>query len=208
MVQRPSRSTLVGYLKRIPFSDAQSRATWCSRCLGRKSAAAAGANHGAQSNLWCSTTRPIDLDIEDPLDLLPRILSDSRKTVLLVSTDRDFLDAWRQPRLRWEGDGLAQAYPGGWSDYRRQPRRDGGRYPPAKPSKAKGQTAPVKAKATKIRPQLYRNHRLETLATKLPSGKPRSRSLVAISRTRSCFTQVPTNSPRPQNALGPTQSRP
>ena len=60
-----------------------------------------------------------DLDIES-LELLEQRLQDYHGTILLVSHDRRFLDNVVTQTLVAEGDGLWQAYVGGYTDWLRQ----------------------------------------------------------------------------------------
>ena len=68
-----------------------------------------------ESNLLILDEPTNDLDVET-LDLLQDLLGDYAGTVLLVSHDRDFLDRVATSLVVLEGQGLAQAYAGGWSD--------------------------------------------------------------------------------------------
>ena len=83
------------------------------------------------SNLLILDEPTNDLDVET-LDLLQDILGDYDGTVLLVSHDRDFIDRIATTTVALEGNGLATAYPGGWSDYARQ-RGEGAAETPTKP---------------------------------------------------------------------------
>jgi ABC transport system ATP-binding/permease protein len=57
-----------------------------------------------------------DLDM-DTLELLEDILANYNGTLFIVSHDRDFLDQTVNKILAFEGDGLIEAYIGGYSDY-------------------------------------------------------------------------------------------
>ena len=85
------------------------------------------------------------MDLET-LDLLQEMLDDFEGTVLLSSHDRDFLDRVATSVIALEGDGRAQEYAGGYSDYLRQrgPREAGpagGRARPAEKAAPAKRTA-------------------------------------------------------------------
>jgi len=71
------------------------------------------------SNLLVLDEPTNDLDI-DTLDILQEVLSVYDGTLLLISHDREFLDRIVTSTIVLEGDGNAQEYPGGYSDYIRQ----------------------------------------------------------------------------------------
>jgi ATP-binding cassette subfamily F protein uup len=66
---------VVGYLKEFLFDEAQARAPVRSLSGGEKARLAAGADHGAESNLLVLDEPTNDLDVET-LDLLQELLSD------------------------------------------------------------------------------------------------------------------------------------
>ncbi len=76
-----------------------------------------------QSNLLVLDEPTNDLDVET-LDLLQELISGFDGTVLVVSHDRDFLDRVAERTIAMEGNGIATAYAGGWSDYRAQRQED------------------------------------------------------------------------------------
>ncbi len=191
---------VVGYLKEFLFSDAQARAPVRSLSGGEKARLLLARIMARNSNLLVLDEPTNDLDIET-LDLLQELLSDFPGTVLLVSHDRDFLDRVATTTIAMEGDGRAQAYPGGWSDYRRQ-RGEMEATVPGKAFKPKGQTAPVKAKATKSALSFTETHRLETLPTEIAKLEAEIEKLVAIMSDPELFTKFPDKFAKTTDALG------
>jgi ATP-binding cassette subfamily F protein uup len=62
-----------------------------------------------------------DLDVET-LELLEELLDSYKGTLLLVSHDRDFIDAVATSCMVMVGNGEIEEYVGGYSDYQRQKR--------------------------------------------------------------------------------------
>ncbi len=133
---------VVGYLKEFLFSDAQARAPVRSLSGGEKARLLLARIMARNANLLVLDEPTNDLDIET-LDLLQELLSDFPGTVLLVSHDRDFLDRVATTTIAMEGDGRAVAYPGGWSDYRRQRPETDAPNPGAKPAAKSASPAPA-----------------------------------------------------------------
>jgi ATP-binding cassette subfamily F protein uup len=195
---------VVGYLKEFLFSDAQARAPVRSLSGGEKARLLLARIMARNSNLLVLDEPTNDLDIET-LDLLQELLSDFPGTVLLVSHDRDFLDRVATTTIAMEGDGRAQAYPGGWSDYRRQ-RGEMEATVPGKAFKPKGQTAPVKAKATKSALSFTETHRLETLPAEISKLEAEVEKLVAVMSDPDLFTKFPDKFAKATDALGQRQA--
>ncbi|HCX67471.1 MAG TPA: elongation factor 3, partial [Rhodobiaceae bacterium] len=106
-----------------------------------------------------------DLDMET-LDLLQEIVSDYDGTVLLVSHDRDFLDRIVTSVIALEGDGKAQEYPGGYSDYFRQRKEKPDASSAAKSSPSTSQKQDRAKAQTKLS---YKDQRaLEELQSRMP----------------------------------------
>ena len=110
---------VVGYLKDFLFDERQMRAKVSSLSGGEKARLLLAKLMAKPSNLMIMDEPTNDLDVET-LDLLQDILGDYDGTVLLVSHDRDFIDRVATTTVAMDGQGGAQAYPGGWSDYVRQ----------------------------------------------------------------------------------------
>ncbi|MCK0170666.1 ABC-F family ATP-binding cassette domain-containing protein [Aliiroseovarius sp. S1123] len=114
---------VVGYLKEFLFSDEQARAPVRSLSGGEKARLILARIMARQSNLLVLDEPTNDLDVET-LDLLQELISGFDGTVLVVSHDRDFLDRVAERTIAMEGNGIATAYAGGWSDYRAQRQED------------------------------------------------------------------------------------
>ena len=110
---------VVAYLKDFLFAEAQARAPVRSLSGGERARLLLAKLMAQPSNLLMLDEPTNDLDVET-LDLLQDILGEYDGTVLLVSHDRDFIDRIATTTVAMEGEGRAQAYPGGWSDYAAQ----------------------------------------------------------------------------------------
>jgi len=110
---------VVAYLKDFLFDEAQARAPVRSLSGGERARLLLAKLMAQPSNLLILDEPTNDLDVET-LDLLQDILGDYDGTVLLVSHDRDFIDRIATTTVALTGEGRAQAYPGGWSDYAAQ----------------------------------------------------------------------------------------
>ena len=110
---------VVAYLKDFLFDEAQARAPVRSLSGGERARLLLAKLMAQPSNLLILDEPTNDLDVET-LDLLQDILGDYDGTVLVVSHDRDFIDRVATTTVAMEGEGRAQAYPGGWSDYAAQ----------------------------------------------------------------------------------------
>ncbi len=110
---------VVAYLKDFLFDEAQARAPVRSLSGGERARLLLAKLMAQPSNLLILDEPTNDLDVET-LDLLQDILGEYDGTVLLVSHDRDFIDRIATATVAMEGEGRAQAYPGGWSDYAAQ----------------------------------------------------------------------------------------
>jgi ABC transport system ATP-binding/permease protein len=107
---------VVAYLKDFLFDEAQARAPVRSLSGGERARLLLAKLMAQPSNLLILDEPTNDLDVET-LDLLQDILGEYDGTVLLVSHDRDFIDRIATTTIAMEGNGRAEAYPGGWSDY-------------------------------------------------------------------------------------------
>ena len=104
-----------------------------------------------------------DLDMET-LDLLQEMLSDYDGTVLLVSHDRDFLDRVVTSVVALDGEGNAEEYPGGYSDWQRKHKER------ARPGQKQAPAAAPKTERAKAQTKLsYKDARaLEDLQKRMP----------------------------------------
>jgi ATP-binding cassette subfamily F protein uup len=133
---------VVAYLKDFLFDEAQARAPVRSLSGGERARLLLAKLMAQPSNLLVLDEPTNDLDVET-LDLLQDILGDYDGTVLLVSHDRDFIDRIATATVAMEGDGKAQVYPGGWSDYAAQ-------RPQASTALPKAVSRPAEAPAAKV----------------------------------------------------------
>jgi ATP-binding cassette subfamily F protein uup len=150
---------VVGYLKEFLFAEGQARSPVSALSGGEKARLLLARLMARDSNLLVLDEPTNDLDVET-LDLLQELVDDYDGTVLLVSHDRDFVDRVATTTIAMEGDGTAQIYAGGWSDYQSQRPKDGATAPAA--AKA---AAPAPKAAAPRGPKLSftQTHRLEKL---------------------------------------------
>jgi len=107
---------VISYLKDFLFEPSQAKSPVGSLSGGERNRLLLAKALAMPSNLLVLDEPTNDLDI-DTLDILQEVLSDYDGTLLLVSHDRDFLDRLVTSTIVLEGDGNAQEYPGGYSDY-------------------------------------------------------------------------------------------
>jgi ATP-binding cassette subfamily F protein uup len=107
---------VISYLKDFLFTPKQANSPVSSLSGGEKNRLLLAKALATPSNLLVLDEPTNDLDI-DTLDILQEVLSEYDGTLLLVSHDRDFLDRIVTSTIVLEGDGHAQEYPGGYSDY-------------------------------------------------------------------------------------------
>ncbi|PKQ00563.1 MAG: elongation factor 3, partial [Alphaproteobacteria bacterium HGW-Alphaproteobacteria-12] len=124
---------VVSYLRDFLFRESQARQPVKALSGGEQCRLLLARALAKPSNLLILDEPTNDLDM-DTLDLLQEVVSDYDGTVLLVSHDRDFLDRIVTSVIALEGDGRAQEYPGGYSDYLRQKKATSGSPVSAKPS--------------------------------------------------------------------------
>ena len=180
---------VVGYLKEFLFSDAQARAPVRSLSGGEKARLLLARIMARDANLLVLDEPTNDLDIET-LDLLQELLADFPGTVLLVSHDRDFLDRVATTTIAMEGDGRAIAYPGGWSDYRRQ---RGERNTPEplvpKPTVKQPQASKPKLKSSGL--SFTEKHRLEALPDEIDKLETEIAKLADLLSDPDLYTKAP-----------------
>ncbi len=110
---------VVGYLKDFLFRPEQLRTPIKALSGGERNRLLLANQLARPANLLVMDEPTNDLDMET-LDLLQEMLTDFDGTLLLVSHDRDFLDRLVTSTIVLEGDGTAQEYAGGYTDYTRQ----------------------------------------------------------------------------------------
>ncbi len=198
---------VVGYLKEFLFSDAQARAKVKSLSGGEKARLLLARIMARDNNLLVLDEPTNDLDIET-LDLLQELLGDFPGTVLLVSHDRDFLDRVATTTIAMEGDGNATAYPGGWSDYRRQ-RADIVATPARTAEKPKTNTSPATTPAAqpqKTKLSFSEKHRLDTLPAEIEKLEGEIAKLTQLMADPDLFARDPAKFDKATKALADRQT--
>ncbi|SDZ14001.1 ATP-binding cassette, subfamily F, uup [Jannaschia faecimaris] len=193
---------VAGYLKDFLFHDKQFKAPVKSLSGGEKARLLLARIMALPSNLLVLDEPTNDLDIET-LDLLQDVLGEYDGTVLLVSHDRDFLDRIATQTIAMEGQGRAQAYPGGWSDMVEQ--RGGIIENVTVKSKTKGGTAKV-VDATEAAPKgealsYTERHRLDALPAEIERLEAEIGKLEELMADPELFTKEPVKFQKATDAL-------
>jgi ATP-binding cassette subfamily F protein uup len=204
---RGSPRHVVGYLKDFLFDEAQARAPVRALSGGEKARLLLARIMARESNLLILDEPTNDLDVET-LDLLQELVGDYDGTVLLVSHDRDFLDRVATTTVAFEGDGRATAYPGGWSDYRRQrapPPEAAG--PAARPA-ARAAEAEARPAAAPARAGLSytEQHRLKELPAVIARLEAEIAKLSGLLSDPALFTREPVKFRKATEALAARQA--
>lgn len=139
---------VIGYLQEFLFSPEQARAPIHRLSGGERNRLLLARLFAKAHNVLVLDEPTNDLDLET-LELLEELLGEYPGTVLLVSHDRDFLDAVVTSTIALEGGGQVHEYVGGYSDWLRQ-RREA----------AAAATAPAIATAAAGRPRNERARRM------------------------------------------------
>ena len=130
------RKHVLGYLQDFLFTPERARAPITRLSGGERNRLLLAKLFAQPSNLLVMDEPTNDLDVET-LELLEELLDSYKGTLLLVSHDRDFIDAVATSCMVMVGNGEIEEYVGGYSDYQRQKR-------PAKTkSVATGRSMPV-----------------------------------------------------------------
>ncbi|MFM6988442.1 MAG: ATP-binding cassette domain-containing protein, partial [Arenimonas sp.] len=116
-----SRKHVLGYLQDFLFSPERARAPITRLSGGERNRLLLAKLFAQPSNLLVMDEPTNDLDVET-LELLEELLDGYPGTLLLVSHDRDFIDAVATSCLVMEGGGRIGEYVGGYSDAMRQSR--------------------------------------------------------------------------------------
>jgi ATP-binding cassette subfamily F protein uup len=128
-----------------------------------------------------------DLDVET-LELLEELLDDYTGTLLLVSHDRDFIDAVATSCLMFSGDGRIDEYVGGYSDALRQSRRPASK--PASPVKLATEGRPAVAPEPVKKKLSYKDAReLELLPHKIEQLESQVGALTERMQQADFYTQ-------------------
>ena len=154
---------VVSYLRDFLFRESQARQPVKALSGGEQCRLLLARALAKPSNLLVLDEPTNDLDMET-LDLLQEMLSDYDGTVLLVSHDRDFLDRVVTSVVALDGEGNAEEYPGGYSDWQRQHKER------ARPGQKQAPAAAPKTERAKAQTKLsYKDARaLEDLQKRMP----------------------------------------
>jgi ATP-binding cassette subfamily F protein uup len=165
---RGRRQHVASYAKDFLFATDQLRAPVSALSGGECNRLMLARALAKPSNLLVLDEPTNDLDM-DTLDLLQDMLADYDGTLLLVSHDRDFLDRVVTSSIVLEGDGTAQEYAGGYSDYMKQRPARG---EPTQASKPAAKAAPDPAASSKSARLSYKHkRRLEQLPDEITAAQ-------------------------------------
>jgi ABC transport system ATP-binding/permease protein len=195
---------VVAYLKDFLFDEAQARAPVRSLSGGERARLLLAKLMAQPSNLLILDEPTNDLDVET-LDLLQDILGDYDGTVLVVSHDRDFIDRIATTTVAMGGDGKAQAYPGGWSDYVAQ-RPDVGETPARPASKPTPVSARPESAARTNGLSFTERKRLEDLPDLIARLESEIGKLHALLADPELFTREPVKFRKATEALTERQT--
>jgi ATP-binding cassette subfamily F protein uup len=115
------RKHVLGYLQDFLFTPERARAPITRLSGGERNRLLLAKLFAQPSNLLVMDEPTNDLDVET-LELLEELLDSYKGTLLLVSHDRDFIDAVATSCMVMVGNGDIEEYVGGYSDYQRQKR--------------------------------------------------------------------------------------
>ena len=115
------RKHVLGYLQDFLFTPDRARAPITRLSGGERNRLLLAKLFAQPSNLLVMDEPTNDLDVET-LELLEELLDSYQGTLLLVSHDRDFIDAVETSCMVMVGNGEIEEYVGGYSDYQRQKR--------------------------------------------------------------------------------------
>jgi ABC transport system ATP-binding/permease protein len=130
------RKHVLGWLQDFLFTPERARAPITRLSGGERNRLLLAKLFARPSNLLVLDEPTNDLDLET-LELLEERLGQYTGTVLLVSHDRDFLDAVVTSTLAIDDAGVVREYVGGYSDWERQ------RPPPSAPAETTASVKPV-----------------------------------------------------------------
>ncbi|WGH78958.1 ABC-F family ATP-binding cassette domain-containing protein [Jannaschia ovalis] len=197
---------VAGYLKDFLFDDRQLKAPVRSLSGGEKARLLMARIMALPSNLLVLDEPTNDLDIET-LDLLQDVIGDYDGTVLLVSHDRDFLDRVATQTVAMDGDGSAQAYPGGWSDYLAQRPERGARLAPKPAAKPAAPSKPASAPAPSDALSYTERHRLDALPKEIARLEAEIGKLEGLLADPDLFTREPLKFRKATDALVERQAK-
>ncbi len=195
---------VVGYLKEFLFAETQARGPVSALSGGEKARLLLARLMARDSNLLILDEPTNDLDVET-LDLLQELIDDYEGTVLLVSHDRDFVDLVATTTIALEGDGRAEIYAGGWSDYQIQRRADTA--PPNAPLAPKARAASKAggpARGAKL--TFTQTHRLTVLPSEIDRLTAEIGKLAALLADADLFAKAPAKFAKATEGLAQRQA--
>jgi len=187
-----SRKHVLGYLQDFLFSPERARAPITRLSGGERNRLLLAKLFAQPSNLLVMDEPTNDLDVET-LELLEELLDGYPGTLLLVSHDRDFIDAVATSCLVMEGGGRIGEYVGGYSDAMRQSRAAAARPAVAQPaSVARKPAEPVAPAAASAKKKLsYKDAReLEQLPAKIEQLETRLAELTGRMQDTGFYQQA------------------
>jgi len=196
---------VVSYLKDFLFDDRQVRAPVSTLSGGERNRLLLAKLLTKPSNLLVLDEPTNDLDM-DTLDLLQELLGDYEGTLLVVSHDRDFLDRLVTSVIAVEGDGVAEEYVGGYSDYLRKIKQDGQVLTP-EPTKEKPAPKPKEERAKKQTKLSYKDQReLDGLPEKIAKLEEEISDLEKTLHDPDLFTKNPDRFQKATDRLAAAQA--
>lgn len=114
-----AKKHVMSYLGDFLFSPERARSPVSSLSGGERNRLLLARLFARPANLIVLDEPTNDLDI-DTLELLEAVIADFDGTVILVSHDREFLDAVVTQVIAFEGEGRLKEYVGGYQDWERQ----------------------------------------------------------------------------------------
>jgi ATP-binding cassette subfamily F protein uup len=170
-----------GYLRDFLFPPERARSPVKALSGGERNRLLLARLFTRQANVLVLDEPTNDLDLET-LELLEAQLVDWPGTLLLVSHDRAFLDNIVTSTLVFEGEGRAQEYVGGYSDWLHQRAAAAAAAAQAVPTRAAVRAEPVRVEATaseKKRLSYNERRELEQLPTKIEALESEQQRLEA-----------------------------
>jgi len=181
---------VVSYLRDFLFDERQARAPVSTLSGGERNRLLLAKLLTKPSNLLVLDEPTNDLDM-DTLDLLLELLGDYEGTLLIVSHDRDFLDRLVTSVIAVEGEGHAEEYVGGYSDYLRKISENASPAQP-EPTKEKPAAKPKEAKPKKQSKLSYKDQReLDGLPDKMAKLEDEIGALEVTLHDPDLFTKNP-----------------
>jgi len=196
---------VVSYLRDFLFDERQARAPVSTLSGGERNRLLLAKLLTKPSNLLVLDEPTNDLDM-DTLDLLQELLGDYEGTLLIVSHDRDFLDRLVTSVIAVEGNGLAEEYVGGYTDYLRKV-KEGTEPSPVEPGKEKAPTKPKEEKTRKQTKLSYKDQReLDGLPDKIAKLEEEIGALETTLHDPDLFTKNPDKFQKATDRLGAAQN--